>query len=57
MPDRSSGLSKVKRFMPATGSVPIAAIIKPIIPAISPLTSDSLESEAMTDKPRMPSAK
>ena len=41
MPDSSSGLSKVKRFSPVTGSVPTVAIIRPSTPAISPLTSDS----------------
>ena len=39
---------------PVTGSVPIVAIIRPITPAIRPLSSESPASEAMTLSPSMP---
>ena len=57
MPDSSSGLPNVKRFRPVTGSVPTVAIISPSTPAMSPLTSDSPDSDAMTLRPSTPSAK
>ena len=57
MPDSSSGLPNVKRFSPVTGSVPTVAIISPSTPAISPLTSESPDSDAMTLRPSTPSAK
>jgi hypothetical protein len=57
IPASSSGLPKVKRFSPVTGSVPIVATISPITPAMSPFSSESPASEAMTLRPRIPSAK
>ena len=57
MPDRSSGLPKVKRLTPVTGSVPMAEIIRPSSPAIRPFTSESPETVAMTLRPSTPSAK
>ena len=57
MPDSSSGLPKVKRLRPVTGSVPTVAIISPSSPAISPLTSESPDTDAMTLRPSTPSAK
>ncbi len=57
MPESNSGLSNVKRFIPATGSVPMAATMRPSMPAMSPLISESPDSEAITDRPRTPSAK
>ncbi len=56
-PESSSGLPKVKRLTPETGSVPTVAIIRPTTPAIRPLTSEAPESEAMTLSPSTPSAK
>ena len=57
MPDSRSGLSKVNRVSPVTGSVPTVEIIRPRMPAISPFTSDSRESDAITLNPSTPSAK
>ena len=57
IPDSSSGLPKVKRFSPVTGSVPTVAIISPSSPAISPLINESPETDAMTLRPSTPSAK
>ncbi len=57
MPPRRSGEPKVNRATPETGSVPIVAIMKPMIPAISPFSSDLPDSPAMTLRPSTPSAK
>ena len=57
MPPRSSDWPKVKRRTPDTGSVPTVATISPSTPPIRPFTSDPSVSEAMTLRPRMPSAK
>lgn len=57
IPDRSSGLSKVKRLEPATGSVPIVAIIKPSSAAMNPLIRESPDRVAITLNPRTPRAK
>ena len=57
MPSRRSGTPKVNRLTPEIGSVPMVAIINPSVAAASPLSSDLLESEAITERPRMPRPK
>ena len=54
IPESNSGLPNVNRLTPVTGSVPMLEIISPRRAAISPLTSESPDTEPMTLEPEHP---